>query len=40
MVMGVCLRKFGLNMNLECDIFFIPSWARVRRVALGSGISV
>ena len=37
-VMGVCLRQFGLNMNVGCDICLL-SWARVGRAAMGSVIS-
>ena len=34
MVMGVCLRRFRLNMNVVGDVFVL-SWPRVRRVDFG-----
>ena len=38
MVMGVCIRRFCLNMKVVGN-FFLLSWARVRRVALGNVVS-
>ena len=38
MVMGVCLHRFCLNINI-CDTIFFLSGATVHRVALGCVVS-
>ena len=38
-VMGGCLRRLCLDMNVGWDTLFVLSWARVRRVAQRSVVS-